>query len=590
MKVGLFLVLISFLFAGCSSLGPKAPEAPVVMTMKTDMYPQSISRSEYYERMALSYFHEKQNQKALEYYKLSLLHNPQSVAALTGLADVYTSDKRHLLALIALQDAQAIEPANYDVMKRVGDLYLDAGIYSKAREVYNTMLSHNNKNEQALWAMFYIFKLERKYDDALLTLAKIPLTKENDFKLAYEKSISYKMKQNTELYDHFLAEAIKLNPRYRDAVLEYAKRSYELNKYKRSTDALLNYSNTNPFDFEISQHLAFSAVQSENYKIAIREYDKQIVVSNLNIAEIELKKAHCYYLMDELDTAEKLYLKLAVEDFSDEARYYLGQIYFSKDKFEDASFVLSQIPAHSDFYGDAMVKLSLYYKHIGQEDTAINILHTAFTQRSDVLEIYNAYSDFLIEQKKYVEAVALLEKAIGFYPKNEDLRLKMAYLHFRLSNQKSFKKNIKAALKINPLSADAYAMLSELWYLKNRDVDETMYFAKKATELKSKNKNIKPILAWSLMQKNRSTEAVAIFEEYYEENPNESFFARSLSHVYRRGGVKEKSRMLAEAAQKLEINDSLKSRFIFREQTPIVNSEEFKQNKTRLPASLENQE
>lgn len=590
MKVGLFFILLSFLFAGCSNFGPKKPENPIVVTMRTDMYPDSITRSEYYERMALSYFQEKQNEKALEYYKLSLIHNPYSVAALSGLADVYSADKRHLLALIALQDAQNIEPQNLEVMKRTGDLYLDAGIYSKAREVYNNMLSLNNKNEEALWAVFYIFKLERKYEDALLTLAKIPLTKENDFKLAYEKSIAYKMRQNIDLYDHFLAESVKLNPRYRDAVLELARRSYELNKFKRASDALLNYSNTNPFDFEVSQHLAFASVQSENYKIAIREYDKQIVVSSANTAEIELKKAHCYYLLGELDTAEKLYLKLAVEDFSDEARYYLGQIYFAQNKYDDASFVLGQIPSYSDFYGDAMVKLSLYYKYVGQEDKAINILHTAFTLRSDVLEIYNAYADFLIEDKKYVEAVALIEKAISFYPKNEDLRLKMAYLHFRLNNQKSFKKHIKAALKINPQSAEAYAMLSELWYLKNRDVDETMYFAKKATELKSNNKNIKPILAWSLMQKNRSTEAVAIFEEYYEENPNESFFARSLSQVYRRGGVKQKSKMLAEAAEKLEVNDSLKSRFIFKDSTQTVNAENFKENKTRLPASLENQD
>jgi tetratricopeptide (TPR) repeat protein len=590
MKVGLFFILISFLLAGCSSFGPKKPEASVVMTMKTDMYPESITRSEYYERMALSYFQEKQNQKALEYFKLSLIHNPYSVSALIGLADVYMADKRHLLALISLQDAQTIEPLNYDVMKRVGDLYLDAGIYSKAREVYNTMLSHNNKNEQALWAVFYIFKLERKYEDALLTLAKIPLTKDNDFKIAYEKSIAYKMQQDIALYDHFLAEAIKLNPRYREAVLEFSRRSYELNKFKRASDVLLNYSDTNAFDFEVSQHLAFAAAQAENYKIAIREYNKQIVLSGTNSAEIELKKAHSYFLLGELDTAEKLYLKLAVQDFSDEARFYLGQIYFSKNKYEDAAFVLGQIPSFSDFYGDAMVKLSLYYKYNGDEDKAINILHTAFTLRSDDLEIYKAYADFLIEDKKYVEAVALVEKAINFFPKNEDLRLKMAYLHFRLNNQKSFKKHIKAALKINPQSTEAYAMLSELWYLKNRDVDETMHFAKKATELKSNNKNVKPIMAWSLMQKNRSTEAVAIFEEYYEENPNESFFARSLSQVYRSGGVKQKSRMLAEAAEKLELNDSLKSRFIFKDTTPTVNSENFKENKTRLPASPENQE
>ena len=90
------------------------------------------------------------------------------------------------------------------------------------------------------------------------------------------------------------------------------------------------------------------------------------------------------------------------------------------------------------------------------------------------------------------------------------------------------------------------------------------------------------------MQKNRSTEAVALFEEFYEENPKESFFARSLSQVYRRGGVTEKAEKLSDLASRLEVDDSLKSRFIFKQQTHKVDSELFRETKTRLPASLEN--
>lgn len=573
---------------GCQSarLRPSVQSAPVY-TMKTDLYPYAITRAEYYEQMALGYFETTQYDKATEYYKLALLHNPQSVQAYLGLSDVYTANEKYLFALIALQDAEEIDPKNMQLLKRAGDLYLKAGIYSKAREVYQKMLTLDNKDSEAQWAVFYIYKLERKYGEALETLARMNVTDQNVGQVWYEKAMIYKLRRDTLNYSQTIAQAIKLDPRNRDVLLEFVRFSYEKKSYAEATNYLLNYSNTHNFDYEVSEHLAFAAVQSGSYPIALNEYDKQKTVA-VDPVSIQLKKAHCYFLMDDVVNAEKLYLKLAAEAGSDEARFYLGQIYYSKNKFADASFVLSQIPVTSDFFADAQVKMALYYKYAGDDDKAINILHDAFMARGDQLEIYKTYADFLIEQKRYVETVALIEKGIQLFPKDEELRLKMAYLHFRLNNQKSFKKQIKAALKINPESGDAYAMLSELWYLKERNVDETLYFVTRAMQLKTNNKNVKPIMAWALMQKNRSTEAVAMFEEFYEENPKESFFARSLSQVYRRGGVKEKAEKLSDLATRLEVDDSLKSRFIFRQQTQQVNAEQFRETKTRLPASLEN--
>ena len=587
MRIRILLLVNSLLLCACASFGPREPEVPVVTTMSTDLHPHGITRAEYYRQMAVSYHQEKLLDKSVENYKLSLLHDPNSVDSLVGLSQVYDEQGHFLLAIVALQDAKKMQPNNLVIMKKMGDLYLNAGIYAKAREVYGEMLKLNEKHEDALWAFYYILRLERKYDEALLTLAKINANSENAGKLALEKAQCHKYLKNFDLYDHYLAEAIKLNPRDKEAVLAFANRAYESEKFEEAKDALLKLSFTQAFDLETSQHLAYAAVQSGHYLVAIREFDKQIPVVN-DPTPVELKKAHALFLMEDLVGAEKLYLKLAVESFSDEARYFLGQIYFEQKRYDEGSLVLSQIPSSSDFFGDAAVKLSLYNKYIGKEDKAINILHDAFIRRADVLQVYQTYTDFLIESKKYVEAVALLEKAIGFFPSDEELRLKMAYLHFRLNNQKSFKKQIDAALKINPQSAEAYAMLSELWYLKERSPDETVYFARRALELKSRNKNVKPVLAWALMQLNRSTEAVAIFEEFYEENPKESFFTRSLSQVYSRGGVKEKAKKLDEIAAKLENNDSLKSRFIFRRETSHVNAEEFKENKTRLPASLEN--
>ncbi|MEQ1723270.1 MAG: tetratricopeptide repeat protein, partial [Pseudobdellovibrio sp.] len=528
MKQSLFCILTAVLISGCAT---HVVEQDEVYTMKTDMHPKNLSRAEYYEQMAVSYSLENASEKAIEYFRLSLLHNPKRITPYLSLSDEYRKTNRNHLAIVELSEALKLKPDDLAILKKIGDLYLETKIYSKAREVYKLMLQKDHKYEEAEWALFYIFKIEKKYTEALSTLVKIKVTDSNNFRISYEKAMVYKLTRDYELYSASLAEAYALNPRDRQVVLEYVSNSYALKQFKDSTFALINFSDTHEFDFEISQNLSYSAVQSEHYEVALREYNKQRPLT-YNVGMIDLKKAHVYYLMNDLKNAEKLYLSLLRYEENDEARFYLAQIYITQNKVDDAAFVLGKLSTASDYYGEAQVRLALYRKYRGQYDEAINTIRTAFIARPDQLVIYKTYADFMIESKRYVETVALLEKGIQLFPRDEDLRLKMAFLHYRLNNQKAFKKQIFAALKINPQSANVYSMLAELWYLKSKSSDDIIYFVNKAVQLKSTNKNIKPLLAWALMQQNNSTEAVAIFEEFYEENPKESFFARSLSQVY----------------------------------------------------------
>lgn len=580
--------MLSLAFAGCTTLGVKSNgENEPVYTLRSDIGREELSRTQYYTQMAEAYSLSGSHEKAEELYRLALLHDPKFVNAHLKLSDEYVKRDKFLLAMIELNEAHKLEPDNLDIMRKTGDLYLSAKIYSKAREVYQQMLVKNNKADDAQWALFYIFKLEKKFGDALATIARVQRNDSNEYKIAFEQALIYKETHDYDEYAALLQKAITLNPRDRQVLLEFVQDSYSKNQFNESTEALLNYSNTHEFDPQISQNLTYSAVQSENYKVALRELQKQHRVTN-DVTVIEMKMAHVYYLMGDFDNAEKLYLTLINQNDLDEAKFYLAQIYISQEKSEDAAFVLGKLSPTSEFFGRARARLALYKKSQNEPDDAINVISDAFIQRPDQISIYKTYADFLIEDKKYVEALALLEKGLQQFPKDEELHLKMAFLHYRLNNQKSFKKQISQALKINPQSAAAYAMLTELWYLKNKNVDEMIHFAKMATELKSNNKNIKPILAWALMQKDQSTEAVAIFEEYYEQNPDESFFARSLSEVYKRGDVKQKAKELSILADWLEANDSLKSRFIFRDNTQQVQSENYLVNPTRLPSSLEN--
>ena len=588
MKQKLFFLALTLFLASCTTAGLRSV-APTerIFTLQTDISREDLPRANYYLDMAEAYSLNGQNEKAIEYLRLSLLHDPNLIEAYLKLSDEYVRQNKFLQAMIELDNARKVAPDNLQVLRKTGDLYLSAKMYSKAREVYQHILVLDNKLEDAEWALFYIFKLEKKYNDALATLAKIQLNDSNQFKVVFEKAMVYKLSREFELFESTLNQAHKLNPRSRDVLLEYVALSYSKGQFKEATEALLSYSTTHDFDMQISQNLAYAAVQAEVYKTALREYQKQRPLSD-DVGLTELRIAHVYYLMGDLANAEKYYLNLINRDDLDEAKFYLAQVYITQDKAEDAAFVLSKLAPSSDFFGEARARLALYKKSQGESDDAINVISDAFIKRTDQLPIYKTYADFLIEDKKFVEAAALLERGIQQFPRDEEIRLKMAFLHYRLNNQKSFKKQINAALKINPQSAGAYAMLAELWYLKSKDVGEMIHFVKRAAELKSNNRNIKPILAWALLQKNQTTDAVAIFEEFFEENPNETFFARSLAEVYRRGQVKEKAKELYKLADSLESNDSLKSRFIFKDGAPKVESGNFLETPTRLPSSLEN--
>lgn len=563
-------------------------DEPVVQTVNSDLYPGKITRAEYYEQMAISYSQDNQHEKAIDTLKLSILHNPKSVSAHLNLSDEYRHMKLDHLASYEIYEALKLDPTNRLALHKLGDLYLATKIYSKAREVYAKLLRIDKKNEEAFWALFYIYKIERKYEAAIASIDQVTETNENNYKIAYEKAMIYKELKNGKLYNDFLSYAYSFNPHDKTIVLESVSSFLKQKKYQEIVDRLEAYTESHDFDIDISTTLSYAAVQTEHYDLAMRELDKQKPWTSNRLA-LNLKKAHIYYLMGDLKKAEAFYLSVLKNKLVDEASFYLAQIYMSQNKYVDAQFLFEQVSDSSDYFGEAQVKLAVYEKQNVDPDKAINRMRSAHNRRPDQLVLYRTYADFLIESKRFVETVALLEKGIGFFQKDEELRLKLAFVHYRLHNQKSFKKQIAKALKINPQSAAIYSVLTELWYLKNKQANEVEFFAREAIRLKSENKNIKPLLAWALMEQNQTTEAVALFEEFYEENPKEHFYAKSLAQVYSIGGVVTKAQEFARVADVLENSDSLKSRLIFKLQNKTIESDLPNPSRARLPASLENQ-
>lgn len=561
MKQIFVLTLILVLSAGCATLNSK-PE--FVKTVSSDIYPVELSRDQYYEEMARAYSKDFQSQKAVEQFRLSILHNPKRISAHIGLSDEYKKQKLNHLAAFEIEEALKIQPGETQALLRLGDLYLDAKIYSKSKLVFSEALKSDDHLDQALWALFYISKLEKKDAEGEAHLAKINPNESNRLRLLLEKAFLAKRLGKNSEFTFLIKQAYQVQPHSKKVVVEMKNEYLRLGDFDSALVVLTHYAESHDFDVEISESLTDVAVRAENYDLALRELDQQQLWTEDHSA-LNMKKAHVNFLAGRLNEAEKKYeAALDVNPTLEEAQFYLAQIYLAQNNMTAAKPLLSDLRSSSTFFADAQVRLAYFEVQSDQDEAAVNRLDRAQAQRPDQIVIYKALSDLLLDLHKYDQALQMLEIGISFFPDDEDLQIKAALAYYHQGDAVSFKKSMARALEINPENSEIYTALAELWFLKKLSPKEMERFANKALELKSKSINLKPLLAWALMAQDRSTAAVSLFEKFYEEDPKQPFFAEALAKVYQSADVTMKAQQMNRQALKLQNQQILKSGLILK--------------------------
>lgn len=560
MKHGSSLLIILIFSVGCATSNP--PQS-YVQTVSSDLYPTEMSRDQYYEEMGRAYSKDLQGEKAIEYFRLALLHNPKRVSAKIGLADEYRKADMNQLAANELSEALAVNPQESEAWLKLGDIYLSAQVFLKAKQSFAKALELNPENDKAKWLLFYLARIQKDDVVAKKYLEKIVENSENKTKLLFEKALLAKRMNQQDQYEKLIKAAYESDPHSRKICLEIVNELTSHSDYDSAYVILNHYSQTHDFDLEISDALIYAAVQSNQFEIAIAQLERQKEFKESS-TEVNLKIAHVYFLEGKLQLAQQYYQEVLQADSSqDQAHFYLGQIYAHQDLSDLAKPAFRQLTAGSRYFAEAQVWLAEEELKTGKPRYAIQRLEKALSQRPDQLSLYNLYADLLIHEKQYEKALTVLASGIDFFPKSEDLYIQAAVAYFQLGREQDFKKSVDKAIAINPENAEIYAHLAELWFLKKFKPSDIESFAKKALEFKTQNKNIKPLLAWALMAQDRSLGSVALFEKFYEENPSQPFFAEALSKVYEAADIFGKAEKMGTQALKLKNQKRLQSDLVF---------------------------
>lgn len=585
------MLVLTAAFSGCAT----APEIQP-RTVRSDIFPEKLSRSSYYQKMAEGRAAQGDYAQAIELFRLSLLHNPQNQTARFQLADTYLRTQQTHLAALEMDKYVSLKNSLNDLSdiekEKICQIYEKAGAYQKMISFltipWQNQDDYTPKVQLSKWSLWKIYEAQSKislYSDAKKTLELLQAQNEDRYLLLLAQADLSQKQNQLDAAIGYLSSAENLKPL--DGLVLAKKINLE---FKQQRWADLNkdgykYNEYHPYNMAISEKWTHAAIKVEDYDVALQEVQKQRKIES-DALTLRYQEAHILFLKKDYDRAEGAYQWLYDETASDQSTFYLAQIFLIKKENNKASEILEELGVESEYYPTAQVQMARI-EWLENNDKALNRLRKAHLQRQESLEIYREYAQYLIWTKNFVECVALLEKANQFHPDDDQLKILSAFNHFKLGNERQFSRDMKKALAKNSSNSEIYSVMAQLWYEKQKPVGELEYLAQKAIDLKSEDKNVKPLLAWALLQQNRLTDAVALFEEFYDENPKEVFFAESLAEVYARHSLPLKTQEYDLRAAQLKVENRIKNDLDYFHQQFQADKTDSQKLKTRLPASLD---
>lgn len=591
----MFVATLFMVLSGCSTL----TVSESLKSMNTDLDKSALTRSDYYEKLADNYFEQNKYREAIDHYRLSLLHNSKNNTARFGLAQSYAALDQNEMALSEFnrylaQNEEALNgPAvlTDEQMKVLTYFFEKSGSLERIYELNKSQYEKTQSN-YSLWKMYELSLRLKKYSQAfevlsLLASNKNEVEKAPVYLLHLSKAEIYALQKNNERAIKELELAEEEKP-FDEMLLK--KKMQVLTDLERWNDVIKTgqkYIRYQKHTIPVSEAIVTAAIKVEDYQLAIDELTWQVDFAE-DKSIYQLKIAHLNFLLKHYDVAEKQYKELfGLPEYEDEIKYYLSLIYKQTNRSSLANSILTEIQDTSVYFADAQVKLSEIDYNNGDKASALNRLRKAHIVKKDSIALYKVYSEYLIENNNFAEAVALLEKGIENTAANEVLHMNLAFCHYKLRNYKMFKKEFDTVMSINPANAKTYEMLAELWYKDDKKTSEIEYFANMAMKLGTENKSLMKILAWVYVDQNKLDKAVALFENLYDENPKDFFYSEMLSKIYYLKNIKSKAVEYEAYARNLHdetnikeyLNDLLKNR-----NTKYQNSSYEDQ---RMPASLE---
>jgi tetratricopeptide (TPR) repeat protein len=357
---------------GCAQ-APVMPEKDVY----SDLSPQP-SRTEYYKDLGYALFNEGNYDRAVEYFKLSLQHDPANSDARYWLSFSLHNKGQDNLALIELEKTDVINSFEYSRLQLVSDIYESVESYDKVIAI-NQKMYELRQESFPLWKNYQINLSLNRLDEAMNVLTVLEKKGEQGYNLHLARyEVFFRKGQLAEALSELqIAEIVQ--PLDFAVMKKMTEIQYDLQKWPELYATGIKFSKYYSFDSKVSEWLTTACINLAAYDDALAELAKQKAFAPASV-ELDFTIAHVLFLKRTFVDAEELY-----KDHYDISKS--DQIVLKNLAREISS--LETLASWSAYYPEAQIQLATLEMKSHQLDLALSRLQQAVELRPDSMALKN---------------------------------------------------------------------------------------------------------------------------------------------------------------------------------------------------------
>ena len=293
-----------------------------------------------------------------------------------------------------------------------------------------------------------------------------------------------------------------------------------------------------------------------------------LIIFSVNLLAQDISSGVRLIRSEKLAEAKKYFMSLVGSKVSDEACFYLGEIFLQQEKVDSAKLFYEKgieankkfplnyaglvrlnvlegnstqaeknkeeaIDLGNDKNPEVYVVLSKAYSLIKENKKAIELLNSALKINAQHANTYLAFGKIYLQENNGTDAVKNFQKAIDADPTNPEALTWKAKVYILINNYESAISLLDEAIKSDPSFAPAYVELAELYYtMKNYSKaaeNYALYLANTEVAVEKQKRYI------SILYLNKDyQEAIDILKEMEKTDADNPFSIRILAYSYLR--------------------------------------------------------
>lgn len=265
------------------------------------------------------------------------------------------------------------------------------------------------------------------------------------------------------------------------------------------------------------------------------------------MAEAMFASASALGRSDGGDLAElHLQLALFLRPDLDDARMLLGDIYESRERYDQALAMYSKVSPNSAYAESAQLRQAWSINELGRTDEAVRILRRMASADASSPRALLTLADMYRQMEKWPEAAREYTAALARIPRLEQRHWTILFgrgVSFERSKQwDKAEADMVKALELQPEQPLVLNYLGYSWVDMHRNIEQATRMIERAVQLRPNDGAIVDSLGWALYRLGRYEEAVVQLERAVELKGGDPVITDHLGDAYWRVGRQEEAR------------------------------------------------